>query len=98
MPSKLASVALFAVDAATPQRVLTEATQRGLDAARAALAPDGSIEATGRAGSAREGRRRIRIELSLVVTDPTAALVAERAFTEAFLARVRATGARVEQV
>lgn len=97
VPTKLASVVLFDVDASLPQRVLTEATQAGLAAARATLAPDASAEATGSLASARDERRRVRVDLTLRVPDPAAALRAERAFADAFLARVRTRDAAADR-
>lgn len=97
MDTKLASVVEFEVDADVPHKTLTRATEEGLAAARAIVA---GAEANGSLGSARGARRRVRIELSLRVGDggPASGLRAERAFAEAFLARVGSGGAHAARL
>lgn len=82
---KLRSALQFDVGADVPHRALTEATDAGLVAARAVL--HGSADAVGALGSARGGVRRVRIEMTLRVRGdgPAAAMLAEKAFADAFL-------------
>lgn len=91
METKLTSVVEFIVAAEVPHRLLTEATEAGLDAARTRAGP--GVDASGSLGSisARAGTRSVRIALTLRAT-AAGALAAEAAFAEAFLGRVRAQG------
>lgn len=91
MDTKLRSSVPFEVGDDVPHKVLTSATEAGLAAARAALGDKGSVDALGSLGSARDGARRVRIELTLRGAAP-AAMEAERAFAEAFVARLVAQG------
>lgn len=97
-PTKLRSVLLFDVSGDTPHKILTRATDEGLSAARGAL--PGSVDANGQLGGAREGTRRVRIELALRIDEggPAAGMDAERAFADAFIARVRANGFEASRV
>lgn len=95
MESKLRSVLLFDVPADAPHRELTDATDAGLAAARAALGAP--VDANGSLGSASAGRRRVRVELAMRAA-PAAAMQAERAFAGAFVAALEAKGHAVEQL
>lgn len=95
MEPKLTSVLLFDVAADIPHRVLTEATEAGLAAARAHAGP--AVDATGSLGSAREGTRRVRVELTLRA-DPKSAMAAGKAFGDAFVERLAARGLDAAQV
>lgn len=94
METKLRSLVLFDVSDEVPHRTLTEATHAGLAAARTRIGESGGVDANGSLGSAREGRRIVRIELTMRVQEGGApdALHAERAFSEAFLEKVWARG------
>jgi hypothetical protein len=70
------------VGAEVPHRELTAATDAGIAAANATLGA--LVEAVGSLGSAREGVRRVRIELAMRAT-PASALATERAFADAFV-------------
>jgi hypothetical protein len=97
MELKLRSALQFDIGADVPHRALTDATDAALAAARASVR--GSVDAVGSLGSARDGSRRVRIEMTLRVAEGGAAagLAAEKAFAEAFcaaLARKGLTAAR----
>lgn len=85
---------LFDVADDTPQRVLTEATDAGIAAAREVLGAPPA--ATGALGSAREGKKRVRVELAMRAP-PAAVMDAERAFAAAFVSLVERKGHAVEQ-
>lgn len=87
--AKITSVVEFLVEAATPHRILTDATASGLSAAREVAGP--TVDAAGSLGSARGERRSVRIALTLRAT-PAAALQAEAAFARTFLALVHERG------
>ncbi|HVM46332.1 MAG TPA: hypothetical protein VM582_10390 [Candidatus Thermoplasmatota archaeon] len=95
METKLRSVLLFDVGADVPHRLLTEATDAGVAAARASAG--GLVDANGALGSARDDKRRVRVELALRAT-PAAAMEAERAFAAAFAATLETKGHAVERV
>jgi hypothetical protein len=93
--TKLRSVLLFDVAEDTPHRVLTEATDAGVAAAREVL---GAPPATnGALGSAREGKKRVRVEMGIRAA-PAVIMEAERAFAAAFVGVVAKRGHAVEQV
>lgn len=83
----------FVVDADVGQRLLTDATEKGLAAATDALPGRGRVRAQGSLGNVREGKR-VRIDLDVRGEGATRAwaLAAETAFAEAFLARLEAKG------
>ena len=94
MDAKLRSVLLFDVDAAVPHRLLTEATDAGIAAARAIV---GSVvDANGALGSAKDGTKRVRVELAMRAA-PATVMQAEKAFAEAFVATLAKKGHRAEQ-
>ena len=97
METKLQSVILFDVDEDAPQRLLTQATDAGLEAARFAIV--GSVDANGRLGSAKDGLKRVRIELAIRVGagGPAQGLAAEKAFAEAFIGTLAKKGHAVER-
>ena len=95
MEAKLRSVLLFDVADDTPHRVLTEATEAGVAAARSVL---GSVvDTAGALGSASGGRKRVRVELAMRAA-PAAVMEAERAFAAAFVSAVERKGHAVEQL
>ena len=91
MESKLRSSVAFEVAGDAPHKVLTAATDAGLAAARERLAAGGSADAIGSLGSVKDGTRRVKIELTLRAA-PAAAMDAERAFADAFLAKLTTQG------
>lgn len=93
--AKLRSVLLFDVAADAPHRTLTEATDAGVAAARGTIGS--AVEANGALGSARDGKKRVRIELAMRAT-PAAAMLAEKAFVEAFVGILRGKDHDVEQL
>lgn len=95
MDAKLRSVLLFDVADDTPHRVLTEATDAGLAAAREVVGA--VVEANGALGSARDGKKRVRVEMALRAA-PAAVMEAERAFAAAFVSLVERRGHDVEQL
>lgn len=95
MDAKLRSVLLFDVADATPHRVLTEATDAALAAAREVVGA--VVEANGALGSARDGKKRVRVEMALRAA-PAAVMEAERAFAAAFVSTVERRGHAVEQL
>ncbi|HET6404882.1 MAG TPA: hypothetical protein VFH78_09555 [Candidatus Thermoplasmatota archaeon] len=95
MDAKLRSVLLFDVDADTPHRVLTEATDAGVAAAREALGTP--VDTNGALGSARDGKKRVRVELAMRAP-PAAVMQAEKAFAAAFAATLAKKGHAVEQL
>lgn len=95
MEAKLRSVLLFDVADETPHRVLTEATDAGLAAARAVVGA--VVEANGALGAARDGKKRVRVEMALRAT-PAMVMEAERAFAAAFVSLVERRGHEVEQL
>lgn len=95
MEAKLRSVLLFDVAEDTPHRVLTEATDAGLAAAREIVGA--VVEANGALGSARDGKKRVRVEMALRAP-PAAVMQAERAFAAAFVSLVERRGHEVEQL
>ena len=95
MDAKLRSVLLFDIDAEVPHRLLTEATDAGIAAARGVV---GSVvDANGALGSAKDGTKRVRVELALRAT-PALVMQAEKAFAEAFLATLAKKGHSVERL
>lgn len=97
--TKLRSTVAIEVAGDAPHRLLTEATDRGLAAANAALAEAGRVEAVGSLGSVKGGLRRVKVELvvRLAKADMQAAMGAEAAFAEAFVARLRQKGHHAER-
>lgn len=93
--AKLRSVLLFDVAAGTPHRLLTEATDAGIAAARETLGVP--VEANGTLGSAREERKRVRVELAMRAK-PAGVMEAERAFAAAFTGQLEKRGFAVEQL
>ena len=95
MDAKLRSVLLFDVADDTPHRVLTEATEVGVAAARALL---GSVvDTAGALGSASGGKKRVRVELAMRAA-PAAVMQAERAFAAAFMDALERKGHAVERL
>ena len=95
MEAKLRSVLLFDVADDTPHRVLTEATEAGVAAARAIL---GSVvDTAGALGSASGGKKRVRVELAMRAA-PVAVMQAERAFAAAFMDALARKGHAVERL
>lgn len=95
MDAKLRSVLLFDVAEGTPHRVLTEATDAGLAAAREVVGA--VVEANGALGSARDGKKRVRVEMALRAA-PAAVMEAEKEFAAAFVSVVERRGHEVEQL
>lgn len=95
--TKLRSSVRFDVGGDVPHKVLTSATDAGLAAARAKAGEGGSVDAAGSLGSVRDERRTVKIELTLRVAGPAVAIEAERAFADAFVARLAGQGYTVER-
>ena len=93
--AKLRSVLLFDVAEDTPHRVHTEATDAGVAAAREVL---GAPPATnGALGSARDGKKRVRVEMGMRAA-PAAIMEAEKAYATAFVGVIERRGHTVERI
>lgn len=94
VPETKAEAALaFLVDADAGQRLLTDATEKGLAAATKALPGRGRVRAQGSLGNVKEGKRvRVDLDVRGEGANQEWALAAEAAFAEAFLARIEAKG------
>lgn len=91
---KLESVVLFDVPADVPHRELTRATDAGAMAAEREIGAKPTV--AGSLASARDGKRRVRIAIGMQAT-PAAALLAERAFADAFCATLEGLGYAVSR-
>lgn len=91
--TKAEATLTFVIAADVGQKLLTDATERGLAAATAALPGRGRVRAQGSLGNVREGKRvRIDLDVRGEGADTAWALRAEAAFADAFLARLEAKG------
>lgn len=96
---KIVAVATLLIDADVPHKLLTDATERGLDAAKEALPGRGAVRAEGALQNLRD-RKRVKVTLTIrgVGANGAWAAAAERAFAEAFLARLAKKGHAGEHV